>query len=74
MTLRELAEQAISYLSDNDLLEDFLEDRDIEFTEEDEEYFSVERSSFSMEEYESDPVVNYGWYQQDVIDMYRRER
>jgi hypothetical protein len=26
-----------------------------------------------LEEYESDPLVTYGWYQQDVIDMYRGE-
>ena len=27
-----------------------------------------------MESYEDDPVVQYGWHQQDIIDMYRRER
>lgn len=27
-----------------------------------------------IEGYESDPVVQEGWHQQDVIDMYRRER
>lgn len=26
------------------------------------------------EGYESDPVVQEGWHQQDIIDMYRRER
>lgn len=26
-----------------------------------------------MEAYEDDPVVQAGWYQQDIIDMYRRE-
>lgn len=24
--------------------------------------------------YECDPMINYGWGQQDMIDMYRRER
>lgn len=24
--------------------------------------------------YENDPLVQEGWHQQDVIDMYRRER
>lgn len=27
-----------------------------------------------MEQYEDDPMVQEGWHQQDVIDMYRRER
>ena len=36
------------------------------YAQEDEERF--------MEEYNSDPEVNYGWYQQAIIDMYRRER
>lgn len=26
------------------------------------------------EDYYDDPVVQYGWHQQDIIDMYRRER
>lgn len=33
-----------------------------------------ERAEAFREAYESDPEVQYGWYQQDVIDMYRRER
>ena len=27
-----------------------------------------------IEAYENDPMVQYGWYQQDMIDMRRRER
>lgn len=27
-----------------------------------------------IEAYENDPVVQAGWHQQDIIDMYRRER
>ena len=27
-----------------------------------------------IEEYENDPAVHEGWAQQDMIDMYRRER
>lgn len=27
-----------------------------------------------FEAYENDPVVQEGWHQQDIIDMYRRER
>ena len=38
---REIAEQAISYLQDNDLLEDFLEDRDVELSDEEYEYFGI---------------------------------
>ena len=37
----EIAEQAISYLQDNDLLEDFLEDRDIALSNEEYEYFEI---------------------------------
>ena len=27
-----------------------------------------------MRDYEDDAFVQYGWYQQDIIDLYRRER
>lgn len=27
-----------------------------------------------FESYENDPVVQAGWHQQDIIDMYRAER
>ena len=27
-----------------------------------------------LEEYYNDPEVQFGWYQQDIIDTYRRER
>ena len=27
-----------------------------------------------IEDYESDPEVQYGWYQQDLIDLRRREQ
>ena len=27
-----------------------------------------------FESYENDPVVQEGWHQQDIIDMYRSER
>lgn len=27
-----------------------------------------------MEDYENDPLVQDGWHQQDLIDMYRMER
>ena len=38
-----LLENAISYIKDNDLLEDFMEDRDIDFTREEQVYFEIER-------------------------------
>ena len=41
LRMRELAEQAISYLQDNGILNDFLEDRDIELSEEEREYFCI---------------------------------
>lgn len=34
----------------------------------------AEAEATFIEEYESRPDVCYGWYQQDIIDMYRRER
>ena len=39
--MREIAELAISYLNDEFMLEDFMEDRDIELTEEEKEYFGI---------------------------------
>lgn len=38
-----------------------------------EKYCEEERGRFE-EEYNSNPYVTTGWAQQDVIDMYRRER
>lgn len=34
----------------------------------------AEEQEAFMEDYENDPVVQAGWHQQDIIDMYRRER
>lgn len=35
----------------------------------------VDEDSYDVvEDYEDDLEVQYGWYQQDIIDMYRRER
>ena len=44
--------------------------------EAEDEYYEMiaERKQRRKEEYENDPIVQYGWYQQDIIDMYRRER
>ena len=36
-----LLENAISYIADNDLLEDFISDRDIDFTREEKKYFEI---------------------------------
>lgn len=38
------------------------------------EQMTAEAEAQWMDEYESRLDVNYGWYQQDIIDMYRRER
>jgi hypothetical protein len=43
---KELAESAISYLLDNDLLDDFLEDRDIELTNEECDCFGCEKGNY----------------------------
>lgn len=34
----------------------------------------AERHERFLDSYYNDPIVNEGWAQQDVIDMYRRER
>lgn len=36
--------------------------------------YEEERSRQFYEDYYSNPEVQYGWHQQDLIDMYRRER
>ena len=41
MRMRELAELAISYLDDENLIEDFAEDRDVEFNDSEKEYFGI---------------------------------
>ena len=33
-----------------------------------------EKAAQFIEDYENDPIVQEGWRQQDIIDMYRRER
>lgn len=33
-----------------------------------------EENERRIEEYYNDPLVQEGWHQQDIIDMYRRER
>lgn len=44
LRMRELVETMSSYLSDNDLLEDYKEDRDIEFSPEEEKYLFPEEA------------------------------
>ena len=39
--MRELAEASISYIYDNDMLEDFMEDRSIELSEKEKSYFCI---------------------------------
>lgn len=34
----------------------------------------IEAERDFIEAYEDDPLVQDGWHQQDIIDMYRRER
>ena len=38
------------------------------------ERIAAEEAEQMMEDYYDDPVVQYGWYQQDIIDTYRMER
>lgn len=44
MRLQEIAEKAMSYMNENDLLEDFLEDTGIDLDEEEKEYFGIEEN------------------------------
>lgn len=48
--MRELAESAISYLYDEDMLRDFLEDRYMELSDEEADYFGVFVGDFYDEE------------------------
>lgn len=57
---REIAECAISYLYDNDLLEDFLEDRGIELDKDKREYFGIEDMTKS-----TNPCENCGYHWQE---------
>ena len=36
--------------------------------------YCAEKKEQFLEDYYNDPMVQAGWAQQDVIDMYRRER
>ena len=38
------------------------------------ERLAAEEAAQLIEDYENDPIVQEGWRQQDIIDMYRRER
>lgn len=38
------------------------------------ERIAAEDAEQRLEDYYNDPEVQYGWCQQDIIDMYRRER
>ena len=46
-------------------VENYMKEYDIEVAEAEAQF---------IEDYENDPEVQYGWYQQDLIDMRRRER
>lgn len=38
------------------------------------ERIAAEEEEQFFEDYENDPEVQYGWYQQDLIDLRRREQ
>jgi len=59
---REIAENAISYLYDNDLLEDFLEDRGIELDKDKREYFGIEETTMTKN---TNPCWNCGYHWQE---------
>ena len=46
----EIAEKAISYLEDNDMLEDMLDDQGLELDEEEREYFGLTDDDYDEEE------------------------
>ena len=59
---REIAENAISYLYDDDLLEDFLEDRGIELDKDKREYFGIKETTMTKN---TDPCWNCGYHWQE---------
>ena len=71
--VRELAELAISYLFDNGLLDDFCEDRSVELTENEREYFGVDDDYSSWEKEICDEYQNmdatYFWMTGDPWDV-----
>lgn len=48
--VREIAEDAISYMYDNDILEEFLDDRCLELTDKEKEYFFIDEFDEENEE------------------------
>ena len=50
MRMREIAEEAVSYISDNGLLLDFLDDRCIEFSEKEHDYFITDEGDYYNED------------------------
>lgn len=63
---REIAENAISYLYDNDLLEDFLEDRGIELDKDKREYFGIcEDEEPEAPPKNGNPCENCGYHWQE---------
>lgn len=66
--LKEIAEQAISFLQDQELLDEFLEDRDIELDEEEKQYFCLNDEDDS--DAESNPCFNCGYHWQEEWEDY----
>ena len=50
MRIREIAEEAVSYISDNGLLLDFLDDRCLEFSEKERDYFVTDDGDYCEDE------------------------
>lgn len=46
MRLQEIAEKSISYMNENNLLEDFLEDTGVDLDEDEIEYFGIEEDEY----------------------------
>lgn len=38
------------------------------------ERYAAEEMEERIKDYENSPLIHEGWHQQDIIDMYRRER
>ena len=63
--IREIAELAVAYLDEHNLLDDFNEDRYVDLTEEEKEYFGVYENEEPEPPKNDNPCWNCGYHWQD---------
>lgn len=57
-----------------DSVEEFIEQDESDMIDSFDTTNRAQERGFSIEDYENDPEVQYGWYQQDMIDLRHIER